>query len=74
MILKITLFLAYNFIQSEKMNQQKGGITRSTKDKKAETVRRYRDAMIFWEEIAQVDRDATLAAIRSYLLEMIANQ
>ena len=71
MILKITLFLAYKFIPLKKMNKQ-GGITRST-NKKA-TTRRLRDEMIFWEEISKSHNEAVIASVRSYILEMIANQ
>jgi hypothetical protein len=54
------------------MTRQNGGITRST-NKKA-TARRLRDEMIFWEKMAQIHNEASLAAIRSYFLEMIANE
>lgn len=53
------------------MNQQ-GGITRST-NKKA-TTRRLQDEMIFWEAIARTHDEAVIASVRSYLLEIIANQ
>jgi len=72
LILKITLFLAYNIIPSHKMNRQNGGITRSLNNKT--TARRLKDEMIFWEAMAQIDKEAALAAIRSYFLEMIANE
>lgn len=71
MILKITLFLAYNIIPLKKMNKQ-GGITRSLNNKA--TARRLKDEMIFWKAMAQIDKEAALAAIRSYFLEMIANE
>lgn len=54
------------------MTRQNGGIPRYT-NKKA-TARRLRDEMIFWEKMAQIHNEASLAAIRSYLLEMIANK
>jgi hypothetical protein len=53
------------------MNQQ-GGITRSTNNKA--TTRRLRDEMFFWEEMSQIHNEAVIASVRSYLLEMIANQ
>ena len=53
------------------MNKQ-GGITRSLNNKA--TARRLKDEMIFWKAMAQIDKEAALAAIRSYLLEMIANE
>jgi len=70
-MVKTTLFLAYNFITSYKMNQQ-GGITRSTNNEA--TARRLRDEMIFWEAMAQIHNEAVIASVRSYILEMIANQ
>ena len=70
-MVKTTLFLAYNFITSYKMNQQ-GRITRSTNNKA--TTRRLRDEMIFWEEISKSHNEAVIASVRSYILEMIANQ
>jgi len=54
------------------MNKQNRGITRSTNNKA--TAERFREQMIFWEAIAKFDIEATLASIRSYLLEMIANE
>jgi len=53
------------------MTRQNGGITRSMKNK--ETVERLRNQMIFWEAIVQIDREAKLAAIGSYILDMIAD-
>lgn len=52
------------------MNQQRG-ITRST-NKKA-TTRRLQDEMIFWEAMAQFHREAKLASIGSYILDMFAD-
>ena len=70
MILKITLFLAYKSIPLEKMNQQEG-IALSTNNKV--TAERLREQMIFCEEIAQIDREAKLASIGSYILDMFAD-
>jgi hypothetical protein len=53
------------------MNQKKGAITRSTNNKATEE--RLREQMIFWEAMAQIDKEAKLAAIGSYFLEMIAD-
>jgi len=53
------------------MTRQNGGITRSMNNKA--TARRLRDEMIFWETMAQIDREAKLAAIGSYILDMIAD-
>jgi len=69
-MLKITLFLAYKFIPLKKMNKQ-GGITRSTNNEA--TACRLRDQMIFREAMAQIDREAKLSAIRSYILDMFAD-
>jgi hypothetical protein len=69
-MLKITLFLAYKFIPLKKMNK-KGGITRSTNNKA--TACRLREQMIFREAMAQIDREAKLSAIRSYILDMFAD-
>jgi hypothetical protein len=52
------------------MNQQ-GGITRSSKNNA--TACRLRNQMIFWEAMAQIDREAKLAAIGSYIFDMIAD-
>jgi hypothetical protein len=71
LILKITLFLAYKFSPLKKINK-KGGITRSTNNKATEE--RMREQIIFQEAMAQIDLEATLASIRSYFLEMIANE
>jgi len=54
------------------MTRQNGGITRSLNNKT--TARRLQDEMIFWEAISQIEKEAALAAIRSYFLEMIANE
>ena len=54
------------------MNEQNRGITRSTNNKA--TAERFREQMIFWEAIAKFDIEATLASIRSYLLEILANE
>ena len=70
MILKITLFLAYKFIPLKKMNK-KGGITRSTNNKA--TACRLREQIIFQEAMAQIDREAKLASIGSYILDMFAD-
>lgn len=70
MILKITLFLAYKFSSSYKMNKQ-GAITCSTNSKATEE--RLREQMIFWEAMVQIDREAKLAAIGSYVLDMVAD-
>jgi len=53
------------------MNQQKGGITRSTSSNATEE--RLRQQIIFWEEMAKVHNEAVLASIRSYFLGMIAD-
>lgn len=53
------------------MTRQNGGITRPTKNKA--TAERLRNQMIFWEAIAQIDREAKLAAIGSYILDMFAD-
>jgi hypothetical protein len=71
LIVKTPLFLAYKFIPLKKMNK-KGGITRSTNKK--ETARRFREQMIFQEAMALIHREAKLAAIGSYLLEILANE
>ena len=52
------------------MNQQ-GGITRSSKNNA--TACRLREQMIFWEAMAQIDREAKLASIGSYILDMFAD-
>lgn len=57
--------------QESSKNSNKGAITRST-NKKA-TARRLRDEMIFWEEMAKIHREAKLASILSYFLEMASN-
>lgn len=54
------------------MTRQNGGITRSTNNNA--TACRLRDEIIFWEAMAQIHNEASLAAIRSYFLEMIANE
>ncbi len=51
---------------------KKGGITRSTNNKAIEE--RMREQTIFWEAMAQIDLEARVASIRSYFLEMIANE
>lgn len=53
------------------MTHQKGGITRSTNNKA--TARRLRQQMIFQEAMAEIDREAKLAAIGSYVLDMFAD-
>jgi hypothetical protein len=53
------------------MTRQNGGITRSMKNKATEE--RLRNQMIFWEAMAQIDREAKLAAIGSYIFDMIAD-
>jgi hypothetical protein len=53
------------------MNQKKGGITRSTNNKATEE--RLREQMIFQEAMAQIHREAKLAAIGSYFLGMLAD-
>ena len=53
------------------MTRQKGGITRPTNNKA--TAERLRNQMIFWEAMAQIDREAKLAAIGSYIFDMIAD-
>jgi len=52
------------------MNKQ-GAITCSTNN--IETARRLREQIIFWEAMAQIDREAKLAAIGSYILDMFAD-
>ena len=52
------------------MNKQ-GAITCSTNN--IETARRLREQMIFWEAMVQIDREAKLAAIGSYVLDMVAD-
>jgi hypothetical protein len=52
------------------MNQQ-GGITRSSKNNA--TACRLREQMIFWEAMTQIDREAKLASIGSYILDMFAD-
>lgn len=52
------------------MNKQ-GAITCSTNSKATEE--RLREQMIFWEAMAQIDREAKLAAIGSYVLDMFAD-
>lgn len=54
------------------MTRQKGGIIRSMNN--TATARRLRDEMIFWKAMAQIEREAKLAAIGSYLLEILANE
>jgi len=70
LILKITLFLAYKFIPLKKMNKQ-GGITRSTNNKVID--KRLHEQMIFWKAMAKIDREAKLASILSYFLEMASD-
>ena len=53
------------------MTRQNGGITLSMKNK--EIVERLRNQMIFWEAMAEIDREAKLAAIGSYIFDMIAD-
>jgi hypothetical protein len=53
------------------MTLQNGGITRLTKNKA--TAERLRNQMIFWEAMAEIDREAKLAAIGSYIFDMIAD-
>jgi hypothetical protein len=53
------------------MTRQNGGITRPTKNKATEE--RLRNQMIFWEAMAQIHREAKLAAIGSYILDMFAD-
>jgi hypothetical protein len=52
------------------MNKQ-GGITRSTNNKATEE--RLREQIIFWEAMAQIHREAKLASIGSYILDMFAD-
>jgi hypothetical protein len=52
------------------MNKQ-GEITRSTNNKA--TAERLREQIIFREALAQIDREAKLSAIRSYILDMFAD-
>jgi len=54
------------------MTRQNGGITRPTNNKA--TAERLRNQMIFWEEMSQIHNEAVIASVRSYLLEIIANQ
>ena len=56
------------------MNQQNNGITSSLNNNQEETAHRYRDTVIFWEAMAQIEIDAVYASQLSRLLEMIANQ
>ena len=53
------------------MTCQKGGITRYMKNK--EIIERLRNQMIFWEAMAEIDREAKLSAIGSYILDMFAD-
>jgi len=53
------------------MTRQNGGITRSMKNK--EIIEKLRNQMIFWEAMVQIDREAKLSAIGSYILDMIAD-
>ncbi len=53
------------------MTRQNGGITRSMKNKA--TAERLRNQMIFWEAMAEIDREAKLSAIGSYILDMFAD-
>lgn len=53
------------------MTSQNGGITRPTNNKEA--VERLRNQIIFWEAMAQIDREAKLSAIGSYIFDMIAD-
>jgi hypothetical protein len=55
------------------MTKQTRRITRST-NKSRSIARRLRDEMIFWEAMAQIDREAKLAAIGSYILDIFANE
>ena len=50
---------------------KKGGITNSTNNKATEE--RLRDEMIFWEAMAEIDREAKLSAIGSYIFDIFAN-
>ncbi len=52
------------------MNKQ-CGITRSTNNKA--TACRLREQIIFWEAMAQIHREAKLASIGSYILDMFAD-
>lgn len=53
------------------MTRQNGGIIRPTNNKA--TAERLRNQMIFWEAMAQIDREAKLSAIGSYIFDMIAD-
>jgi hypothetical protein len=52
------------------MTRQKGGITLL---KNKATEERLRDEMIFWEAMAEIDREAKLSAIGSYIFDIFAN-
>ena len=52
------------------MTRQKGGITLL---KNKEIVERLRNQMIFWEAMAEIDKEAKLSAIGSYIFDMIAD-
>ena len=71
LMVKTTLFFAILLHSITQMTHKKGGIARSLKNK--ETARRLRDEMIFWETIAQFHREAILASIGSYILDMFAD-
>jgi hypothetical protein len=53
------------------MTRQNERITRSTNNNA--TACRFHEQMIFWEAMAQIDREAKLAAIGSYIFDMIAD-
>jgi len=52
------------------MTRQKGGIALL---KNKEIIEKLRNQMIFWEAMAEIDREAKLSAIGSYILDMIAD-
>jgi hypothetical protein len=60
-MIKTTLFLAYNFIPSRKMNQQNNR-SNSLNNNEKEKARRYRDALEFREGIAQTEINAFYAS------------
>jgi hypothetical protein len=68
-MVKTTLFLAYKFIPSYKMNQQNNGITSSLNNNEEEKARQFRDQIFFWEAMVQIYIDAETAAEGSRFLD-----
>lgn len=70
-MVKITVFLVYIFILSEKMNQQKakkGGITRYTNS--SQQVKKWQNQMIFFNGMIDTQNNSIVASVQSYILEI----